>query len=181
MVFFSFPGWCTVAPPMLAFLYCFAQIGLEWTSHPPWVTLTLYRSENPRHQTTRTARWGRCRVLTSLCGEPGSQPQRPSKPGWSAAEQPLFRTCKTGRNLSVSRDLNDQSWFSLRRVSLLQDESNAVKPGQVVVAAAAVFEACFLPNKLLWVTFIPRNCKIKYGPWISLGYMTLIQYCSVVR
>ncbi|XP_076016425.1 protein-cysteine N-palmitoyltransferase HHAT [Genypterus blacodes] len=27
-------GWCTVAPPMLAFLYCFAQIGLEWTSHP---------------------------------------------------------------------------------------------------------------------------------------------------
>ncbi|XP_068424852.1 protein-cysteine N-palmitoyltransferase HHAT isoform X2 [Clinocottus analis] len=28
-------GWSTVAPPMLAFLYCFAQIGLEWTSHPP--------------------------------------------------------------------------------------------------------------------------------------------------
>uniref|UniRef100_A0A3P8ULD8 Hedgehog acyltransferase n=1 Tax=Cynoglossus semilaevis TaxID=244447 RepID=A0A3P8ULD8_CYNSE len=27
-------GWSTVAPPMLAFLYCFAQIGLEWTSHP---------------------------------------------------------------------------------------------------------------------------------------------------
>lgn len=24
-------GWSTVAPPMLAFLYCFAQIGLEWT------------------------------------------------------------------------------------------------------------------------------------------------------
>ncbi|KAM9847537.1 protein-cysteine N-palmitoyltransferase HHAT [Aulostomus maculatus] len=28
-------GWSTVAPPMLAFLYCFAQIGLEWNSHPP--------------------------------------------------------------------------------------------------------------------------------------------------
>ncbi|KAE8280837.1 Protein-cysteine N-palmitoyltransferase HHAT [Larimichthys crocea] len=28
-------GWSTVAPPMLAFLYCFAQIGLERTSHPP--------------------------------------------------------------------------------------------------------------------------------------------------
>ncbi|XP_010887368.2 protein-cysteine N-palmitoyltransferase HHAT isoform X3 [Esox lucius] len=28
-------GWCTVAPPMLAFLYCFAQIGLEWESNPP--------------------------------------------------------------------------------------------------------------------------------------------------
>ncbi|KAG7512906.1 hypothetical protein JOB18_042782 [Solea senegalensis] len=28
-------GWSTVAPPMLAFLYCFAQIGLEWTSPPP--------------------------------------------------------------------------------------------------------------------------------------------------
>uniref|UniRef100_A0A3Q3WC76 Uncharacterized protein n=1 Tax=Mola mola TaxID=94237 RepID=A0A3Q3WC76_MOLML len=28
-------GWSTMAPPMLAFLYCFAQIGLEWTSHPP--------------------------------------------------------------------------------------------------------------------------------------------------
>ncbi|KAM9365691.1 protein-cysteine N-palmitoyltransferase HHAT isoform 2-T2 [Pholidichthys leucotaenia] len=28
-------GWSTLAPPMLAFLYCFAQIGLEWTSHPP--------------------------------------------------------------------------------------------------------------------------------------------------
>nr|XP_040033854.1 protein-cysteine N-palmitoyltransferase HHAT [Gasterosteus aculeatus aculeatus]XP_040033855.1 protein-cysteine N-palmitoyltransferase HHAT [Gasterosteus aculeatus aculeatus]XP_040033856.1 protein-cysteine N-palmitoyltransferase HHAT [Gasterosteus aculeatus aculeatus] len=28
-------GWSTVAPPMLAFLYCFAQIGLQWTSHPP--------------------------------------------------------------------------------------------------------------------------------------------------
>ncbi|KAF7665584.1 hypothetical protein LDENG_00138730 [Lucifuga dentata] len=27
-------GWSTLAPPMLAFLYCFAQIGLEWTSHP---------------------------------------------------------------------------------------------------------------------------------------------------
>ncbi|KAM4590815.1 protein-cysteine N-palmitoyltransferase HHAT isoform 1-T1 [Odontesthes bonariensis] len=27
-------GWSTIAPPMLAFLYCFAQIGLEWTSHP---------------------------------------------------------------------------------------------------------------------------------------------------
>ncbi|XP_054654434.1 protein-cysteine N-palmitoyltransferase HHAT isoform X1 [Dunckerocampus dactyliophorus] len=27
-------GWSTVAPPMLAFLYCFAQVGLEWTSHP---------------------------------------------------------------------------------------------------------------------------------------------------
>ncbi|KAM3862776.1 protein-cysteine N-palmitoyltransferase HHAT [Diretmus argenteus] len=25
-------GWSTMAPPMLAFLYCFAQIGLEWTS-----------------------------------------------------------------------------------------------------------------------------------------------------
>ncbi|XP_070981208.1 protein-cysteine N-palmitoyltransferase HHAT isoform X1 [Oncorhynchus clarkii lewisi] len=28
-------GWCTVAPPMLAFLYCFAQIGLEWEHNPP--------------------------------------------------------------------------------------------------------------------------------------------------
>ncbi|TWW78355.1 protein-cysteine N-palmitoyltransferase HHAT [Takifugu flavidus] len=28
-------GWSTVAPPMLAFLYCFAQVGLEWNSHPP--------------------------------------------------------------------------------------------------------------------------------------------------
>ncbi|XP_047458065.1 protein-cysteine N-palmitoyltransferase HHAT [Mugil cephalus] len=28
-------GWSTMAPPMLAFLYCFAQIGLERTSHPP--------------------------------------------------------------------------------------------------------------------------------------------------
>ncbi|TNN63733.1 Protein-cysteine N-palmitoyltransferase HHAT [Liparis tanakae] len=28
-------GWSTTAPPMLAFLYCFAQIGLEYTSHPP--------------------------------------------------------------------------------------------------------------------------------------------------
>ncbi|KAF3708034.1 Protein-cysteine N-palmitoyltransferase HHAT [Channa argus] len=28
-------GWSTIAPPMLAFLYCFAQIGLERTSHPP--------------------------------------------------------------------------------------------------------------------------------------------------
>ncbi|XP_034538572.1 protein-cysteine N-palmitoyltransferase HHAT [Notolabrus celidotus] len=28
-------GWSTMLPPMLAFLYCFAQIGLEWTSHPP--------------------------------------------------------------------------------------------------------------------------------------------------
>ncbi|XP_037553735.1 protein-cysteine N-palmitoyltransferase HHAT [Nematolebias whitei] len=28
-------SWSTIAPPMLAFLYCFAQIGLEWTSHPP--------------------------------------------------------------------------------------------------------------------------------------------------
>ncbi|KAM9727977.1 protein-cysteine N-palmitoyltransferase HHAT [Menidia menidia] len=27
-------GWSTIAPPMLAFLYCFAQIGLDWTSHP---------------------------------------------------------------------------------------------------------------------------------------------------
>ncbi|XP_026165667.1 protein-cysteine N-palmitoyltransferase HHAT isoform X2 [Mastacembelus armatus] len=27
-------GWSSMAPPMLAFLYCFAQIGLEWTSHP---------------------------------------------------------------------------------------------------------------------------------------------------
>lgn len=27
-------GWSTIAPPMLLFLYCFAQIGLEWTSHP---------------------------------------------------------------------------------------------------------------------------------------------------
>uniref|UniRef100_A0A3Q1GPB4 Hedgehog acyltransferase n=1 Tax=Acanthochromis polyacanthus TaxID=80966 RepID=A0A3Q1GPB4_9TELE len=28
-------GWSTIAPPMLAFLYCFAQVGLERTSHPP--------------------------------------------------------------------------------------------------------------------------------------------------
>ncbi|GLD66452.1 protein-cysteine N-palmitoyltransferase HHAT-like protein [Lates japonicus] len=28
-------GWSTVAPPMLAFLYCFAQIGLERTSRLP--------------------------------------------------------------------------------------------------------------------------------------------------
>ncbi|XP_026209509.1 protein-cysteine N-palmitoyltransferase HHAT [Anabas testudineus] len=28
-------GWSTIAPPMLAFLYCFAQVGLKWTSHPP--------------------------------------------------------------------------------------------------------------------------------------------------
>ncbi|KAM4606977.1 protein-cysteine N-palmitoyltransferase HHAT [Polymixia lowei] len=28
-------GWCTIAPPMLVFLYCFAQIGLEWTPNPP--------------------------------------------------------------------------------------------------------------------------------------------------
>ncbi|KAF7220242.1 protein-cysteine N-palmitoyltransferase HHAT isoform X3 [Nothobranchius furzeri] len=28
-------GWSTIAPPMLVFLYCFAQVGLEWTSHPP--------------------------------------------------------------------------------------------------------------------------------------------------
>ncbi|XP_068183283.1 protein-cysteine N-palmitoyltransferase HHAT [Antennarius striatus] len=28
-------GWSTLAPPMLAFLYCFAQIGLEWSSLPP--------------------------------------------------------------------------------------------------------------------------------------------------
>ncbi|XP_044070513.1 protein-cysteine N-palmitoyltransferase HHAT isoform X2 [Siniperca chuatsi] len=28
-------GWSNMGPPMLAFLYCFAQIGLEWTSHPP--------------------------------------------------------------------------------------------------------------------------------------------------
>ncbi|XP_061546642.1 protein-cysteine N-palmitoyltransferase HHAT isoform X2 [Phycodurus eques] len=28
-------GWSTVAPPMLAFLYCFAQVGLEWAPHPP--------------------------------------------------------------------------------------------------------------------------------------------------
>ncbi|XP_022608681.1 protein-cysteine N-palmitoyltransferase HHAT [Seriola dumerili] len=28
-------GWSTTAPPMLAFLYCFAQIGLERTSRPP--------------------------------------------------------------------------------------------------------------------------------------------------
>ncbi|CAI5654656.1 unnamed protein product [Oreochromis niloticus] len=27
-------GWSTMAPPMLAFLYCYAQIGLEWTPHP---------------------------------------------------------------------------------------------------------------------------------------------------
>ncbi|XP_019719530.1 protein-cysteine N-palmitoyltransferase HHAT isoform X1 [Hippocampus comes] len=27
-------GWSTVLPPMLAFLYCFAQVGLEWTPHP---------------------------------------------------------------------------------------------------------------------------------------------------
>ncbi|XP_034040153.1 protein-cysteine N-palmitoyltransferase HHAT isoform X2 [Thalassophryne amazonica] len=27
-------GWSTLAPPMLMFLYCFAQIGLEWTSRP---------------------------------------------------------------------------------------------------------------------------------------------------
>lgn len=27
-------GWSTVAPPMLAFLYCFAQIGLEWSPNP---------------------------------------------------------------------------------------------------------------------------------------------------
>ncbi|XP_014907392.1 protein-cysteine N-palmitoyltransferase HHAT isoform X1 [Poecilia latipinna] len=27
-------GWSTVAPPMLAFLYCFAQVGLERTSSP---------------------------------------------------------------------------------------------------------------------------------------------------
>ncbi|XP_028279280.1 protein-cysteine N-palmitoyltransferase HHAT [Parambassis ranga] len=28
-------GWSTIAPPVIGFLYCFAQIGLEWTSHPP--------------------------------------------------------------------------------------------------------------------------------------------------
>ncbi|XP_023183114.1 protein-cysteine N-palmitoyltransferase HHAT isoform X3 [Xiphophorus maculatus] len=28
-------GWSTVAPPMLTFLYCFAQVGLERTSSPP--------------------------------------------------------------------------------------------------------------------------------------------------
>ncbi|XP_010764658.1 protein-cysteine N-palmitoyltransferase HHAT-like [Notothenia coriiceps] len=28
-------GWSNIALPMLAFLYCFAQIGLEWTSRPP--------------------------------------------------------------------------------------------------------------------------------------------------
>uniref|UniRef100_A0A8C3AS42 Hedgehog acyltransferase n=1 Tax=Cyclopterus lumpus TaxID=8103 RepID=A0A8C3AS42_CYCLU len=28
-------GWSTTAPPMLAFLYCFAQVGLEYTSRPP--------------------------------------------------------------------------------------------------------------------------------------------------
>ncbi|XP_030604159.1 protein-cysteine N-palmitoyltransferase HHAT isoform X2 [Archocentrus centrarchus] len=28
-------GWSTMAPPMIAFLYCYAQIGLEWTPHPP--------------------------------------------------------------------------------------------------------------------------------------------------
>lgn len=28
-------GCSSVAPPMLAFLYCFAQIGIEWTSYPP--------------------------------------------------------------------------------------------------------------------------------------------------
>ncbi|XP_069000410.1 protein-cysteine N-palmitoyltransferase HHAT [Embiotoca jacksoni] len=49
-----FQGWCTMFPPMLAFLYCFAQIGLERTSNPPRVTLTLSRSENPCHRTTRT-------------------------------------------------------------------------------------------------------------------------------
>ncbi|XP_077468698.1 protein-cysteine N-palmitoyltransferase HHAT isoform X1 [Stigmatopora argus] len=27
-------GWSTIVPPMLAFLYCFAQVGMEWTPHP---------------------------------------------------------------------------------------------------------------------------------------------------
>uniref|UniRef100_A0A3B5AVZ5 Hedgehog acyltransferase n=1 Tax=Stegastes partitus TaxID=144197 RepID=A0A3B5AVZ5_9TELE len=30
-----FAGWSTIAPPMLAFLYCFAQVGLDRTSLPP--------------------------------------------------------------------------------------------------------------------------------------------------
>ncbi|XP_053730798.1 protein-cysteine N-palmitoyltransferase HHAT isoform X2 [Synchiropus splendidus] len=28
-------GWSSLAPPMLLCLYCFAQVGLDWTSQPP--------------------------------------------------------------------------------------------------------------------------------------------------
>lgn len=69
------PGWSTVAPPMLAFLYCFAQVGLEWNSQPPWVTLTLqeriYTSRRPEERAESTALSSR-----SLHGEAGSWPPR---------------------------------------------------------------------------------------------------------
>ncbi|XP_077438345.1 protein-cysteine N-palmitoyltransferase HHAT isoform X2 [Vanacampus margaritifer] len=38
-------GWSTVALPMLAFLYCFAQVGLEWTSDPPQSREAVRRPE----------------------------------------------------------------------------------------------------------------------------------------
>lgn len=73
-------GWSTVAPPMLAFLYCFAQIGLEWTSHPAWITLTLtlkresaQSRKNPEPPARTNDRlWPRRRVW------PAATEQRPS-------------------------------------------------------------------------------------------------------
>lgn len=56
-VFSLVSGWSTIALPMLAFLYCFAQVGLERTSLPPWVTLTVYKSENPCRRTTKAPCW----------------------------------------------------------------------------------------------------------------------------
>lgn len=47
------PGWSTVAPPMLAFLYCFSQIGMEWERNPPWVFLQCIWSEKPCYQATK--------------------------------------------------------------------------------------------------------------------------------
>ena len=50
-IFHFISGWSTIAPPMLAFLYCFAQVGLErapWPRPTPPVPYTVTRS-------TRTA------------------------------------------------------------------------------------------------------------------------------
>lgn len=158
-------GWSTIAPPMLAFLYCFAQIGLEWTSHPPWVTLTLCRSENPCYRTPGTTSGLQRLALTSrsLRGQPGFGPPNVSE---AVAEAQLFSsTCRTKPNLSAS-------WTSRRKFFLYF-------PGTKRRTGAFHFIAVLSMRHQM--VFILRNCKRKCGPWVCLARIILITNCSVVR
>lgn len=138
MGFLFISGWSTIAPPMLAFLYCFAQIGLERTSHPPWVTLTLCSSDNPRHRTTSTGCWLQRLVFTRH-----SDPQHT----WLAATEPVQTWLKCSWAFRTAQNL-PVSWNFKRKFWKCKVAQAVIKCCKFRAVSNSSLEACFLPSKL---------------------------------